>query len=227
MYGWDAAEQMMRIMTRAVETVLKLAGSFVKNLAAILIAVRIGEQKRIRPGKTSRQKLLRTGADMQFLTLSRNQYREFQRSAKHEIAYAVIAKESSDGERVCIMFPARQAAMTNYILESIGFGKAVPEGTKLNPAPAQLEPQKKTQRDPNRKEQQTGHEQQNAELDLKQPDPAGREPERETHYAEPSRFEKETGHIQEQKSSPERKAGGQDLEQVVREIKKRYRGYER
>ncbi len=227
MYGWDAAEQMMRIMTRAAETVLKLAGSLVKNLAAILIAVRIGEQKRIRPGKTSRQKLLRTGADMQFLTLSRNQYREFQRSAKHEIAYAVVAKESIDDNRVCIMFPAKQAAMTNYILERIGFGKTVSEGTKFKPAPVQPEPQKRTQRDLVRKEQQTDPEQQNAEPDLKQPDPASREPKCETHYAEPSQFEKETGHIQEQKSSPERKAGGQDLEQVVREIKKRYRGYER
>ncbi|MBR2591928.1 MAG: DUF3801 domain-containing protein [Oscillospiraceae bacterium] len=67
----DAADEVVRIMLNGTEVAVRLAGSGVKNLAAMLIAWSKKEKKPY--GKTNMMRLLKSGDELQVISLDKEQ----------------------------------------------------------------------------------------------------------------------------------------------------------
>ena len=76
----DAADEVVRIMLNGTEVAVRLAGSGVKNLAAMLIAWSKKEKKPY--GKTNMMRLLKSGEELQVISLDKEQYTKFKTPAK-------------------------------------------------------------------------------------------------------------------------------------------------
>lgn len=128
----EAADEVVRIMLNGTEVALRLTGSAAKNLGVILYEWAKNNPKVT--GKTSMMKLLRSGEELQVVTLTREQYDQFKAMAKKQVLFApFVNKEKNDG-MVEVVISSRSLAIVNHILEDIGYGKRTQ---------AEVEPSKK------------------------------------------------------------------------------------
>ena len=128
----EAADEVVRIMLNGTEVALRLTGSAAKNLGVILYEWAKNNPKVT--GKTSMMKLLRSGEELQVVTLTREQYDQFKALAKKQVLFApFVNKEKNDG-MVEVVISSRSLAIVNHILEDIGYGKRTQ---------AEVEPSKK------------------------------------------------------------------------------------
>ena len=128
----EAADEVVRIMLNGPEVALRLTGSAAKNLGVILYEWAKNNPKVT--GKTSMMKLLRSGEELQVVTLTRDQYDQFKALAKKQVLFApFVNKEKNDG-MVEVVISSRSLAIVNHILEDIGYGKRTQ---------AEVEPSKK------------------------------------------------------------------------------------
>ena len=67
----EAADEVVRMALNGTEVAIRLTGSAAKNLAAILVAWSKNHKKIY--GKTSMMKLLRSGEELQVLSLTKEQ----------------------------------------------------------------------------------------------------------------------------------------------------------
>ena len=117
----EAADEVVRIMLNGTEVALRLTGSAAKNLGVILYEWAKNNPKVT--GKTSMMKLLRSGEELQVVTLTRDQYDQFKALAKKQVLFApFVNKEKNDG-MVEVVISSRSLAIVNHILEDIGYGK--------------------------------------------------------------------------------------------------------
>ena len=139
----DAADEVVRIMLNGTEVALRLTGSAAKNLGVILYEWAKNNPKVT--GKTSMMKLLRSGEELQVVTLTREQYDQFKALAKKQVLFApFVNKEKNDG-MVEVVISSRSLAIVNHILEDIGYGKRTQ--TEVEPSKKENTPSKQSSSD--------------------------------------------------------------------------------
>lgn len=139
----EAADEVVRIMLNGTEVALRLTGSAAKNLGVILYEWAKNNPKVT--GKTSMMKLLRSGEELQVVTLTREQYDQFKALAKKQVLFApFVNKEKNDG-MVEVVISSRSLAIVNHILEDIGYGKRTQ--TEVEPSKKENTPSKQSSSD--------------------------------------------------------------------------------
>ena len=116
----DAADEVVRIMLNGTEVAVRLAGSGVKNLAAMLIAWSKKEKKPY--GKTNMMRLLRSGDELQVISLDKEQYKQFKDLAKKKVLYAPFLNTKEEDGKVEVVISSKSIPLVNYILKKIGYG---------------------------------------------------------------------------------------------------------
>ena len=116
----DAADEVVRIMLNGTEVAVRLAGSGVKNLAAMLIAWSKKEKKPY--GKTNMMRLLKSGEELQVISLDREQYKQFKTLAKKKVLYAPFLNTQEEDGKVEVVISSKSIPLVNYILKKIGYG---------------------------------------------------------------------------------------------------------
>lgn len=117
----DAADEVVRIMLSGTEVAVRLAGSGVKNLAALLIAWSKKEKKPY--GKTNMMRLLKSGEELQVISLDKEQYRQFKDLARQKVLYAPFLNTKVDDGKVDVVISAKSIPIVNFILKKIGYGE--------------------------------------------------------------------------------------------------------
>lgn len=121
----EAADEFVRIMLNGTEVAVKLTGSAAKNLAALLIAWSKNEKKVY--GKTSMMRLLRSGDELQVLSLNKEQYQQFKTMAKKKVLYAPFINNLADDGKIDVVISSKSIPIVNYILKKIGYGEVTKE----------------------------------------------------------------------------------------------------
>ena len=101
----DAADEVVRIMLNGTEVAVRLAGSGVKNLAAMLIAWSKKEKKPY--GKTNMMRLLKSGEELQVISLDREQYKQFKTLAKKKVLYAPFLNTKEEDGKVEVVISSK------------------------------------------------------------------------------------------------------------------------
>ena len=123
--GGDAADEFVRLMLNGTEVAVRLAGSGAKNLAALLIAWSKKEKTPL--GKTSMMKLLKSGEELQVLSLTKEQYKEFKHAAGNQVVYAPFMNTAAKDGKIDIVIASRSIPIVNHILKRLGVGLTEPE----------------------------------------------------------------------------------------------------
>lgn len=123
--GGDAADEFVRLMLNGTEVAVRLAGSGAKNLAALLIAWSKREKTPL--GKTSMMKLLKSGEELQVLSLTKEQYRKFKHAAGNQVVYAPFMNTAAKDGKIDIVIASRSIPIVNHILKKLGIGFTEPE----------------------------------------------------------------------------------------------------
>ena len=116
----DAADEVVRIMLNGTEVAVRLAGSGMKNLAAMLIAWSKKEKKPY--GKTNMMRLLKSGEELQVISLDKEQYKQFKTLAKKKVLYAPFLNTKEEDGKVEVVISSKSIPLVNYILKKIGYG---------------------------------------------------------------------------------------------------------
>ena len=116
----EAADEVVRMVLNGSEVAIRLTGSAAKNLAAILAAWSKNHKKVY--GKTSMMKLLRSGEELQVLSLTKEQYQDFKASARKQVLFAPF-----------VVIEAKSIPLVNHILDRIGYTQLEPEKEKEPP----------------------------------------------------------------------------------------------
>ena len=116
----DAADEVVRIMLNGTEVAVRLAGSGVKNLAAMLIAWSKKEKKPY--GKTNMMRLLKSGEELQVISLDREQYKQFKALAKKKVLYAPFLNTKEEDGKIEVVISSKSIPLVNFILKKIGYG---------------------------------------------------------------------------------------------------------
>ena len=121
----EAADEVVRMALNGTEIAIRLTGSAAKNLAAILVAWSKNHKKVY--GRTSMMKLLRSGEELQVLSLTKEQYKEFKASARKQVLFAPFVDTKSENEKVDVVIAAKSIPLVNHILERIGYSNVKDE----------------------------------------------------------------------------------------------------
>ena len=101
----EAADEVVRMVLNGSEVAIRLTGSAAKNLAAILVAWSKNHKKVY--GKTSMMKLLRSGEELQVLSLTKEQYQDFKASARKQVLFAPFVDTKSEDGKVDVVIEAK------------------------------------------------------------------------------------------------------------------------
>ena len=142
----DAADEVVRIMLNGTEVAVRLAGSGVKNLAAMLIAWSKKEKKPY--GKTNMMRLLKSGEELQVISLDREQYKQFKTLAKKKVLYAPFLNTKEEDGKVEVVISSKSIPLVNYILKKIGYGDVQQDETTDLSKKKQSTPSQKSSSEP-------------------------------------------------------------------------------
>ena len=120
----DAAEQVVRMSLSGVDITLRLAGAAAKNAAALLIAW--AKKEKVHIGRTSLPKLLSSKDELHVISLTKEQFSQFQKLAKKKITYAPFLNTKNRDGKVDIIMSAKQRSFANHILSKVGYGTIEP-----------------------------------------------------------------------------------------------------
>ncbi len=111
----DAAESIVRMSLQGTEFALKITGSLTKNCIAGLYALSKDQKKS--KGKTTLNKMLKSGKELKIFTIKKDDLKLFQQEAKRYgvLFTALFDKKNPDG-KVDIMCRAEDAAKINRIV---------------------------------------------------------------------------------------------------------------
>lgn len=111
----DAAESIVRMSLQGTEFALKITGSLTKNCIAGLYALSKDQKKT--KGKTTLNKMLRSGKELKIFTIKQEDLKLFQQEAKRYgvLFTALFDKKNPDG-KVDIMCRAEDASKINRIV---------------------------------------------------------------------------------------------------------------
>ena len=139
----EAADLVVKEGIQATESSLKLAGTGLKNVAALLLALARQEYKVI--GQASAARLARDPNPPLVIQIKEEDLPRFRRIAEKEIGvlYLPLRKKGSENGLVSIVSTQTYAASLNYIMEMLGYPAPVQEqgdsSTKKASARAQQE----------------------------------------------------------------------------------------
>ena len=112
----DAAETMVRVMLTGTEITLRLTASATKNLLALSMA--LAKQHKQISGKTNMKKMLKDTRDIRVFSMTKAQYRAFQKQAKpFRLLYASI--QDKDGGQIDLVLPATELDRANLVFEKM------------------------------------------------------------------------------------------------------------
>lgn len=118
----DAAESMVKMTLEGTQVALRITGSAAKNLGVALLAISKGKTKT--RGKSTLNKMLRSGKELKVFTLNKDDLKKFAKEAKkYGVLYTVIVnnKQSKKDGMVDIIVRAEDAAKINRIFERFKF----------------------------------------------------------------------------------------------------------
>lgn len=152
----EAADLVVKEGIQATESAVKLAGTGLKNVAALLLALQRQDNKVV--GITTAKRLARDPAPAVVVPLKREDMKQFQKLAKeYGILYFIAQKKGTDTGHVNIVSNQNYAAQLNAVMEAMQYPipqkaqedepskKAIPRapqdrsspehGSGLNPSP--------------------------------------------------------------------------------------------
>lgn len=118
----DAAESMVKMTLEGTQVALRITGSAAKNLGVALLAISKGKTKT--RGKSTLNKMLRSGKELKVFTLNKDDLKKFAKEAKkYGVLYTVIVnnKQSKKDGMVDIIVRTEDAAKINRIFERFKF----------------------------------------------------------------------------------------------------------
>ena len=116
----EAADLVVREGIQATESAVKLAGTGLKNVAALLLALQRQDNKVV--GKTSAKRLARDPAPAVVVPLKQEDMRRFQKLAReYGILYFIAQKKGNDTGYVNIVSNQNYAAQLNAVMEAMQY----------------------------------------------------------------------------------------------------------
>lgn len=123
----EVADLMAKESLQAAETAAKLAGSGLKNVAALLLALSKDDYKVV--GKTNSKRLARDPAPAEVIRLKKEDIPQFEKLAKdYGILYFIAQKRGNESGIVDIVSNQNYAALLNAAMESLHY--PIPEKTE-------------------------------------------------------------------------------------------------
>lgn len=152
----EAADLLVKEGVQATETAVKLAGTGLKNVAALLLALSRQEYKVT--GKTSSKRLARDPAAAEVVQIRKVDMGRFQKLAKqYGVLYFFTHKKGNENGMTNVVSTVNYAPQLNAILEEMGYPipeKAQPTAPKK--APPRTPPGKSSQERDNGWKQRAG-----------------------------------------------------------------------
>ena len=128
----EAADLVVKEGIQATESAVKLAGSALKNVAALLLALKRQDNKVV--GKTSAKRLARDPAPAVVIPLKREDMGRFKKLAKeYGILYFIAQKRGSTAGYVNVVSNQNYAAQLNAVMEAMAY--PIPQA-RTGPCPA-------------------------------------------------------------------------------------------
>ena len=116
----EAADLVVKESIQATESAVKLAGTGLKNVAALLLALQRQDSKVV--GKTSAKRLARDPAPAVVVPLKQEDMRRFQKLSKeYGILYFIAQKKGNDTGYVNIVSNQNYAAQLNAVMEAMQY----------------------------------------------------------------------------------------------------------
>ena len=133
----EAADLVVKEGIQATESAVKLAGSALKNVAALLLALKRQDAKVV--GQTNAKRLARDPAPAVVIPLKREDMGQFKKLAKeYGILYFIAQKKSSAGGYVNVVSNQNYAAQLNAVMEAMAY--PIPERAKGEETPKKAGP---------------------------------------------------------------------------------------
>ena len=128
----EAADLVVKEGIQATESAVKLAGSALKNVAALLLALKRQDNKVV--GQTNAKRLARDPAPAVVIPLKREDMGQFKKLAKeYGILYFIAQKRGSTAGYVNVVSNQNYAAQLNAVMEAMAY--PIPEKAKEEEAP--------------------------------------------------------------------------------------------
>ena len=116
--GGEAADTLVKMYLNGAETLIRLSGSFLKNLLALTMAL-AKDHKKV-SGKINLAKMLRETRDLRTFTMTPAQYKVFKKLAKKQgILFAAVTDKDDKGKLVDVILPATELDRANMLFERI------------------------------------------------------------------------------------------------------------
>lgn len=116
----ETADLVVKESIQATESAVKLAGTGLKNVAALLLALSKEDYKVV--GKTSSRRLARDPSPAEVVRVKQEDMGKFQKLARElGILYFFARKKGSQGEYVNVVSTQNYAAQLNAALEALGY----------------------------------------------------------------------------------------------------------
>ena len=116
----EAADLVVKESLQATESAAKLAGTGLKNVAALLLALAKGNEKVV--GKTNSKRLARDPAPAEVIRIKKEDMGQFQKLAKEfGILYFFAQKKGNTSGYVNVVSTQNYTAQLNAVLEEMGY----------------------------------------------------------------------------------------------------------
>ena len=128
--GSEAADLVVKAGIQAAEGAVSLAGSGMKNVAALILTLSRQDYKVV--GQASAKRLAREQSPSVVVKIKKEDLPQFQKMAKKEygVLYFIARKKGDAGEYVHVISSEAYAAKLNCILEALGY--PIPEKSQEN-----------------------------------------------------------------------------------------------
>ena len=140
----EAADLVVKEGIQATESAVKLAGSALKNVAALLLALKRQDNKVV--GQTNAKRLARDPAPAVVIPIKAEDKAKFQKLAKEfGVLYFIAQKKGNDSGILNVVSNQNYAAQLNAVMEQMGYPIPQKEQTEEAPKKAKSRaPQKKS-----------------------------------------------------------------------------------
>ena len=133
----EAADLVVKEGIQATESAVKLAGSALKNVAALLLALKRQDNKVV--GQTNAKRLARDPAPAVVIPLKREDMGQFKKLAKeYGILYFIAQKRGSTAGYVNVVSNQNYAAQLNAVMEAMAY--PIPQKAKEDETPKKASP---------------------------------------------------------------------------------------
>ncbi len=133
----EAADLVVKESIQAAESVLKLAGHGIKNVAALLLALKKEDYKVV--GKASIKRLSSDPTPTVVVPLKKEDMKRFEKLAKeYGVLYFMAQKKGNDSGYVNIISNQNYAAQINAVMETMNY--PIPQQVKGEEAPKKAHP---------------------------------------------------------------------------------------